>query len=102
MAINNVFETGDHFGTINAFATFTKTINFGAASILATPWVQGFSVNDDDGGVGLNVLSFKDAGGTHVGPFAPGVVSKNKCTSVTFRMATLDCVVDAIFRIYFL
>lgn len=100
MAINGILETGSHFGTINTSATFSKTINFGASSILATPWLQGFSVNDDDGGVGLSVLSFKDASGTHTGPFAPGVFANN-CTSVTFRMATNDCIVDAIFRVFF-
>jgi hypothetical protein len=100
MAINNILETGSHFGTVNTFATFTKTINFASSSILATPWVQGFSNNSDDGGVGLSVLSFKTSAGTTTGSFMPGVFANN-CTSVTFRMATNDCITDAIFRVFF-
>lgn len=100
MAINGILETGSHFGTINTSATFTKTINFGSSSILATPWVQGFSNNSGDGGVGLSVLSFTTSNGTTTGPFKPGVFANN-CTSVTFRMATNDCITDAIFRVFF-
>ncbi|HWK95973.1 MAG TPA: hypothetical protein VNR39_11170 [Pseudolabrys sp.] len=100
MAINGIIETGSHFGTVNTFATFSKTINFSSSTVLATPWLQGFSVNDDDGGVGLNVKSFKTSSGTTTGPFAPGVFASN-CTSVTFNMSTNDCIVDAIFRVYF-
>ncbi|HXD47005.1 MAG TPA: hypothetical protein VN655_17925 [Pseudolabrys sp.] len=100
MAINNILEIGDFFGTINTDAVFTKTINFGSSNILATPWVQDFGVNDDDGAVDLSVLHFKDASGTHTGPFKPGVFA-NKCTSVTFKMETVDCLVDTIFRVFF-
>src|SRR4051794_28864744 len=100
MAINGIIEIGDIFGTINTDATFTKKVNFSKSNILATPWVQDFGVNDDDGGVDLSVLHFKDASGTHTGPFKPGKFANN-CTSVTFKMETVDCIVDAIFRIFF-
>lgn len=97
MAIVGFFENRLHAGTINTSATFTKQHNFAAPGLTlwSRPYLQQVSVNDDDGSVILSVSQFKDGSGTHNGTFQPGIFA-TKCTSVTFKMKTRDCIATAV------
>jgi hypothetical protein len=94
MPINSFLQTQLHAGTINTSATFTKQQNFGSP-VNAWSAAYLFMVNSGaDGAVSMSISQFKDSTGTHNGPFTPGVIVNN-CTSVTFMMATDDCVASA-------
>jgi hypothetical protein len=97
MPIVGVVETKLHAGTINTSETFTKQHNFAAPGldVWARPYLQQVSVNDDDGSVTLSVSKFTDNTGTKTGPFTPGIFAEG-CTSITFRMATRDCIATAV------
>jgi hypothetical protein len=96
MAIVSFFETGMSAGTINTSATFTAQHNFGSGlTVWSRPYLQSVSVNDDDGSAELSVSKFVDNSGTHHGPFQPGIFA-SKCTSITFRLHTVDCIADAV------
>jgi hypothetical protein len=96
MAIVGVFETELHAGTINTEASFSAQHNFASPlDIWSRPYLQQVSVNDDDGSVILGISQFVDSSGTHNGSFHPGIFAK-KCKSVTFAMATTDCIATAI------
>jgi len=96
MAIVGFFETSLYAGTINASYSFSAQQNFGSAlNIWSRPYLQQVSNNDDDGSVELWVSQFKDNKGTHNGKWQPGIYANN-CTSVTFGMATTDCVARAV------
>lgn len=92
MAIVSFLQTELHAGTINTDATFSKQQNFASpVTLWSSYYLQEFSVNDDDGGVGAHISQFKDNTGTHNGNIHPGLFAA-KCTSVTFFMATNDCI----------
>lgn len=97
MPIVGFFENRLYAGTINTSATFTKQHNFAAPglTVWSRPYLQGVSMNDDDGSVVLAVSQFKDQNGTHNGSFQPGIFAQG-CTSVTFRMKTTDCIATAV------
>jgi len=104
MAIVGFVETKFHFGAVNDEASadgqFTASLHhkFGpaGATVWSRPSVQGFSVNDDDGGVGLWISKFVDHNGSHPGPFSPGIFA-TKCTDVFFAMDARDCIATAVF-----
>lgn len=96
MAIVGVFETELYAGAINTSASFSAQHNFGSPlNIWSRPYLQQVSVNDNDGSVVLWISQFVDSTGTHNGNFHPGIFTQ-KCKSITFAMATTDCIATAI------
>ena len=93
--IVSFLETNLFFGTINTSDSKSLQQNFAnPVTVLSTPYLQTFAVNDDDGSVGLGISQFKDNNGTHnVKQFA---VFATNCTSVTMTMKTTDCIANAI------
>ena len=100
MPINSFFETYMTAGTINTSASFSAQHNFASPglTVWSHPYLQDVSVNDDDGSVELAITKFKDGSGTH------SVNNKGlfttKCTSITFKMETIDCIATAILTTY--
>jgi hypothetical protein len=93
--IVSFLETNLFFGTINTTDSASTQQNFAnPVTVLSTPYLQTFAVNDDDGSVGMKVSQFVDNTGTHnVNMFG---VFATKCTSVTFSMKTTDCIANAV------
>jgi hypothetical protein len=100
MAIVSFFETHIFAGTINTDASFSAQHNFAAPglTVWSHPYLQGVSVNDDDGSVELSISQFKDKNGTHNGSRS-GIFAE-KCTSITFAMDTTDCIATALLTTY--
>lgn len=94
MAIVGILANALNIGAINTDASATLVHNFGSSSIWAHPSLQKVDLNSDEGGASVTVSKFVDASGTHNVSFT-GVFASN-CTSVTYRMAVLDCIARAL------
>lgn len=94
MAIVGVLANALSIGAINTDASATLTHNFGSSSVWAYPALQKVDLNSDEGGASASVSQFVDSSGTHNVNFT-GVFAEH-CTSVTYRLAVLDCIARAL------
>ena len=97
MPIVGFYQDALYAGTINTSETFTRQHNFAppGATVLSTPNLVRVSMNDDDGSASVWISKFTDKDGSHTGSFTAGVFAEG-CTSITFKMATTDCVARAV------
>jgi hypothetical protein len=96
MPIVGVLETSMPAGTINTSQTFSAQHNFSTPlNVWSRPYLQRVLINSDEGGVSLWISKFTDSTGVKTGQFTPGIFA-NKCTSITFNMATNDCIATAV------
>ena len=96
MPIVGFAQTFLEAGTINTTHSFSAQHNFAAPglTVWSYPALQSIGINDDDASVGLRISKFTDKNGAHDVNFS-GLFAE-KCTSITFRMRTTDCIVTAL------